>query len=194
VETTSFHMLCALGSVAFIASAWSADLKRPAIAGGFGLALVLALLAADLLPDPVWTGALTAFAAAFLLLQPGERSAWISGAFAGCLAGTWAGLIEAAGVPLWGALPVALTPALVCARLRWLRADFASTQVRQEALALIALLALVTASAPSVSAGWESAGVLNTGGSGLAFPGVWVAGTVLGSFASGAAFAAWKRK
>ena len=188
-------MLCALGSVVFVASGWSADYKRSAIGGGFGLALVLALLASGLLPDPVWTGMLTGVGAAFLLLGSRDPSPWIAGAVAGCLAGTWAGLIEAAGIPLWVAVPIAATPALVCMRLLWLWGDFAPAQIRQEALALITLLALATASMPAVSSGWNSARTLNAGdGSGLAFPGVWVAGTVLGSFVSGAAIALWKRR
>ncbi len=188
-------MLCALGSVAFSASAYASDFRPAAIAGGLGLASVLALLAVGLAPDPVWAGVVTAVVAVFLLLRQGPGNPWIAGACAGCLAGTWAGLIETAGIPFWVALPVALKPALVCARLLWLREDFAPTQMRHEALALVALLALVTASAPAISSGWDSARALNAGsGSGLEFPGGWVAGTVLGSFLSGAAFVAWKRR
>ena len=91
---------------------------------------------------------------------------------------------------------VAAAAPFSAAVLSWRRAGFAPLGLREEGLALVMVLGLLAAMLPGMVSGWQSARVLNSGGQSSATRalGAWVIAAGIASLASGASYAAWRRR
>jgi hypothetical protein len=192
--TVFFHaltMLCSLGSVAFV----TLDV-RPRARAAIALGFVFGALGArpDRLPDPVWAGGLVALLGTAALLRP--QTAFVAAASGGVLAGVWAAMLQAAGVPLVAALTLAFAPMAAAARLAGRSPAFAPALLREEALLVVSLLGLVVAIAPGVGEGWQSAVRLNLQPEGFGSQVVprWALLFVGGACGLGSLYTVWMRR
>lgn len=193
MEVTVFFqllwLLCGLGSATFAASTrnW-----RDVCLLTAGFAATLILLWTRSLPDPALVGGTAAVLAGWRLLRARIEPALPF--FGGVLAAVMvlALLAQEVAFPL---SVLAAAPALVSATLAWRRSSFASEGIRNEALLLVIGLGLVTALAPGIADGWQSA----TGLSAQENPNVppmipgWVLSMTALSAIAGGAFAVWRR-
>jgi hypothetical protein len=193
LEVTVFFqllwLLCGLGSATFAASVrgWK-DVCLLAL----GLVATVILLRAQPLPDPPLLGGIAAVLAGWRLARP--RIQPLLPLFAGVLAATMVLALRTQEVA-WPLAALAAAPAVVSATLAWRQGRFAPESMRDEALLLIIALGLVTALAPGLADGWQSATGLsaqeNPNGS-PAVP-VWVLWMTALSAAAGGAFTMWRR-
>ena len=151
-------LLCALAA-AVLAAAVARRRDAAAMAAGFGAAVLW------LPPEPRVTGAAVALVAAAALVRPG-RLRFVGGAAAGLLAGAWTHVLAANGFAWWSAWLLAAGVAVVSAGAAWRNPRFAPPAIREEALAALAVGALIVAAAPAVATGWSAAEAMNlrTGG------------------------------
>jgi hypothetical protein len=193
--TLTFHvlwMLCALGAVAFAATAGLH--VRAMAAMVVGLAVGAAWTSPGRLPDPVLVGSLTVIAAAVYLFRPRLRLA--TAAFGGVLAGVMTSLLEVQGVP------AVLSPVLAAALLAlpaWLahtRPTFAPELLRDESMLIVSVVALGVAVLPGVLDGWQAATTLSAASErtpAAAVP-TWTLGVLLTSSLLGACYSLWSRR
>ncbi len=165
---------------------------RDACLLAIGLAATLALGWSRPLPDPAWIGGVTAILAGWRLARARIEPALPL--FAGILAGVMVLALKAQEV----ALPLtvlAAAPAVVTATLAWRRSSFASESMREEALLLVIGLALVTALAPGLADGWQSATGLSAQDNPHVAPMIpaWVLWMTASSAVAGGAFTVWRR-
>jgi hypothetical protein len=185
----ALYLFCGLASATFasrVRTRWEAGMSL----AGFALA---AWLTSANLPDPVWVGTAAAILALGILFRPrfAPMQPVLSGAFAGLLAS----LVQAQGVPVWAALPCAAAIPLICAWLASRNPGFAPLPVQEEALLFIGIFGLLTAAAPGIAAGWNSAGGMNLVDNKevpAAIP-TWVLALGSASAAVGGVFAVWRR-
>ncbi|HEX7082448.1 MAG TPA: hypothetical protein VF329_15675 [Gammaproteobacteria bacterium] len=149
-------ILCALGAAA-LASLVPHHPSRYVLLGG-GFIAAAALLGPDRVPGAGWIGTAIAIVALAALIRPSWSVALV--AAGGACAGLWASVLRAQGLPLAAALLVAALPPLVAAFLAARRPQFAPPSLRDEALALIAVLGLCVAAAGPILTGWQSAAAL----------------------------------
>ncbi len=191
----SFHalwMLCALAAVVFGASA----ARHPRHVAGFvtGFAAGVAYILRVGLPDPVWTGAAAATAVGIALFLP--RYALIGAALGGFIPGVWTALLTVQGVPLFVAIGLA---AALCVAAAWLartREQFVPAVILDEGLLAIGLLAIATATLPSVLDGWQSASTLTAASArqaAVSIP-VWTTGFLVTCASLGGAYSVWSRR
>lgn len=200
--TPFFHalcFLCVLGGAVLASVSMSADASRWAI-GRSVLALVFGFAAAIVwarphrLPEPVTVASLSAGVAALKIARPKYTVA--PALFGGVLAGLSASLLQVYGLPVWIALPlVALSPAV--AVLLTIRSPyFAPADLKEEALLGLLAFSLLSALAPVLIAGWQSASALNLeGGRSVNFTlPAWTLALALASMLLGGAYAVWRRR
>ena len=189
-------MLCALGSVVFATATASIDagLGRAtswiALGAGFGLTI---WLGSDRTIDASWIGGIVVLVAAWQLGRPGRALAMIGAA--GALAGLWALLLQAIGLPGFLAVPGAAFAPIVSAYLSMRISRFAPDLLREEAMLAVLILALVVGMAPTVSQGWQSALALNMtekGGASTPVP-LWMLSLVGASMTLGGLYSLWRR-
>ena len=183
--------LCSLASVAFVTLDSRAP-GRAALAVGFVLGAIV--VRPGRLPDPVWIGIIVAALAVAGLTRP--RVGLLASAAGGLLAGIWISLLQVEGLPLWAAVIVAGAPAAVSAVLSHRKPNFAPPALREEAMLLVFVLAVVVAAAPSVIAGWQSAVALNLQQKEVAGQVVpaWTLLLTFGAAAAGGLYTVWIRR
>jgi hypothetical protein len=188
--SNALAILCALAAVVLATSATrrtAAALMAAAFLGG-----LLVFLPARF-PDPSWCAAALALAAGAALWKP--RWSVFPAACAGLAAAVWAELLAAQGLP---ALPVYVAVAAVAsgsAVLASTRGSFAPAILREEALMIVAVFALIVTAGPSVLQGFDSAVALTavrlSGDSSLSAP--WALIVAAGCLALGVVYSLWKR-
>lgn len=145
---------CALGSVVFGAAI--AETRARLVAAGLAFLAVLAL--------PVATSALsatggTSFVTALLAL--GHLGGWkhinLLAVAAGWLAGTWMTVLHEQGAPLVAAGAIAVTLPWLGGWLARRSPAFAPPRLMQEALIIVAVVAICAAAAPGLVEGWQVA-------------------------------------
>src|SRR5690606_14766238 len=112
-----------------------------------GLVAAAIVIGATHVPDPVWGAALTAAGAAVALWTP--RAAWMAFACGGVLAAVWASVLAAQGLAVPVAYALVTVVAAASSGLAAFRPRFAPSSLREEALVLVAALALLVAAAPA---------------------------------------------
>jgi hypothetical protein len=192
--TVTYHllwMLCALGAIAFGATAARSWGRVAAFGAGFATAAAGVALRG--LPDAPVIGAVAAAAAVLYLFRP--RYALVAVAAGGALGGVWPELLWMQGLPRGVAWPVA---ALVVALPVWLarsRPAFAPPVLQDDALLGVLAMGVVLAVLPGVLDGWQSALALNVsaaeGGSSLP---PWLLAAVTGALLMGAFHSVWSRR
>lgn len=163
------------------------------------LALVLALaLALDRRYGlfAVEPSAFSAAAAAALALM---RPRWLhvlAPAAAGVSSAAWVSVMQLQGLPWPAAALAASAVALAAVGLAARRPGFATADVRDEALLLVALFALLLAVGPGVVDGWRSAVTLTAEPLAAGGPSVgpWLGATVVAAVLLGGAYSLWKRR
>jgi hypothetical protein len=188
----SLWILAALAATVFLAVAVRDWRSIAGAAGGF-LASVI-WIKPDRLPDPVWVGGLAALAAALQLFHPGYSLA--SAILGGALAGLCGPLLQVFEFPALLSILLASALAVSVAWLSIRRPGFAPKPLCEEALLVICGLGILTAAAPVVSDGWQSAVALNREGlSGAqnAMP-VWVLAVSSAAAAAGGMYTLWRHR
>jgi hypothetical protein len=153
---TALQMLCALGATilaATVATRW--DLSAMAV--GFAASMWFAVTGQ--IPDAALTGVAVALVAALKIFRP--KIPFLAPMCAGALAGVWAAIIQTQGAPVSVALTITGMVAAVSALCTAKLPAFAPENLREEALLVTVALGLATAMLPEMSAGWQSALVLN---------------------------------
>ena len=192
--TVTFHvlwMLCALGAIAFAATAARAWRHVAVFAAGFVAGAAWAALRG--LPDAPLVGAAAAAAVVLYLRRP--RWALLAVATGGALGGLLPELLWLQGVPHYAAWPAA---AVVVALPVWLarsRPWFAPPVLQDDALLGVLGMGLVLAVLPGVLDGWQSALALNISpaeAGGQLSP--WLVAVVSGALLMGAVHSVWSRR
>lgn len=193
--TLTFHvlwMLCALGAVAFAATAGLRVRTIAAMAVGLVAGVVWA--SPGRLPDPVLIGSLAVIAAGVYLFRPRLRLA--IAAFGGLLAGMMTSLIEVQGVPAIMSPVLAVALLAVPAWLARTRPTFAPELLRDEAMLIVGVVGLGVAMLPGVLDGWQAATTLSAASertSAAAVP-IWTVGLLLTASSLGALYSLWSRR
>ena len=115
---------------------------------------------------------------------------------AGFAAAAWISILEAQGLPWLPGAMAAVALLAVAVALAARRQRFMPAEVRDEALVLIALFALLLAVGPDVVDGWRSSIALKAEPLAAAGPqaGPWLGALVAAVVLLGAAYTAWKRR
>jgi hypothetical protein len=194
--TLTFHalwMLCAFGFVVHAATAPVRVRDLVSFVAGFVAATVIA--SPQRLPDPAWTGVLSAAAAVVILFRP--RLAIVAAAWGGALGGMLTAMIEVQGLHPIAAVAVVALLALVTMWLSRVHPAFAPDVLRDEALLALCVLGLVVATVPGVIDGWQAAATLTispaTPVPAMPVP-LWTLAFVGTAMALGAAYSLWSRR
>jgi len=193
LEVTIFFqllwLLCGLGSATFAVSTrgWKDVCLLTA-----GLASTLMVFWTKPLPDPALVGGTAAVVAGWQLLRARTETALPF--FAGVLAALTVLALRAQEIPVAFCV-LGILPAVAAAALAGRRRDFASEDTRNEALLLVIALALITALAPGLTDGWQSATGLNMQDNKTLAPMIpgWVLSMAALSAVTGGVFAVWRR-
>ena len=124
------------------------------------MAAAFAAAALWLPPAPRVTGVGVAVVAAAVLVRPG-RMRLMGATVAGLLAGAWTHVLAANGFAWWWAWPLAAGVIAVSAGAARRSPRFAPRPIREEALAALAVGALIVAASPAVASGWSAAEAMN---------------------------------
>ena len=191
--TLVFHalwLLCGIGSAVFAALSVRGRWSLPIAIAGFALGAVASRPA---MPDPAWLGTLAALVAVMGLAWPRH---WIlTSATAGLLAGVWSALLQTQALPQPAAWIAAASVPAVAAWLAAWRPFFAPPVLRDEALLVTFVVAVVVAMMPGIADGWRAALQLNmpVPGTAPAVP-LWALLLGLSSMAGGGVFSVWRRR
>jgi hypothetical protein len=192
VELHAAGVLAALAVVVFAAQCAATRAMLAALLASFaGTALAFA-----------WVGFFRPTVAAFCIAAAAvtafARPRWSACAplAAGFCGAVWLSILRTQGLP-W--LPAMVGVALVIAAavaLAARRPGFVPAELRDEALLLIALFALLMAIGPDIVGGWQSAVALTAEPLGAAAPAVspWLGALVVASVLLGGAYSLWKRR
>lgn len=185
-------IVCGLAVTAF--AALEPRRLRSGVAFAAGLVVAAVAIGPSRVPDPVWGATFAAAGAAVALCRP--RAAWAALACGGVIAAVWASVLAAQGLPLLVAYGLVAVVAAASAGFAARRPSFAPTALREEALVLVAALAVLVAVSPAIGAGWTSAAALH--GSTLESPAVgsaaWAFVLAAGAMICGAIHALWRRR
>lgn len=189
-----FHALAMLCSLGAVAMATFAVRPRSLVALAFGFGAAALVVRPDALPDPAAVGGAIVAVAATALLRP--RYADLIAASAGVLAAIWMSMLEAVGAPLIAAILIAVAPVICSAFFTRRDLKFAPLDLREEALLLVLVFAVVVALAPGVAAGWQSATALNLEQKevGAQVVPAWTLLFTLGAAAAGGLYSVWMRR
>ena len=193
--TLTFHvlwMLCALGAVAFAATAGPHVRAVAAMIVGLGAAVLWT--SPGRLPNPVFIGSLTVIAAAVYLFRPRLRLA--TAAFGGVLAGAMTSLLEVQGVTTVLSPVLAVVLVAVPAWLARTRPTFAPELLRDEAMLIVSVVGLGVAVLPGVLDGWQAAMTLSAASDrtpSAAVP-LWTLGLLITASLLGAVYSLWSRR
>jgi hypothetical protein len=186
-------MLCAFGVAVHAAVAARRVRDLAALAVGFIIAALLA--SPQRLPDPAWTGVVSAGAAVVILFRP--RYATASAAWGGVLGGMLTAMTEVQGLHPIAAIAAVASLVGIAAWLVRARPDFAPEVVRDDALLGLCVLGLVVAILPGVIDGWQAAANLTiepaTPGPTTPVP-AWTLTLVVTATALGAVYSLWSRR
>jgi hypothetical protein len=192
VELHAAGVLAALAATVMAAQCVAARARLAVLLGTFVAAAALLAWRAILDVEALAFCIAAAHAAAFL--RP--RWSWVPPIAGGIAAAGWLSVLRAQGLP-W--LPAALAAAallVVTIGLVKRRPAFMSDEVRDEALVLVGVSALLLATGPTIVDGWRSGLALTA--EPLAAPsssvGPWLGVLVLGCVALGGVYTAWKRR
>jgi len=189
---SALWLICALGTVALAAAGTPG--RRGLVWIGAGLVAGAAGVRVFRLPAPEELAAVVALVAFLRLVRP--QAGGLAAATAGVAAGAWSRVLELQGVPLSPALLAAVAlPVAVVLLAAW-RPSFAPAGVRDEALAVVFVAAILAAIAPDILDGWRSAQALNIDEAALDALSVpaWTAAVGLMALAGGGAWAIWSRR
>ena len=144
------------------------------------------------LPDPAFIGGGAGVLAGWSLLRP--RVVVVLPLYAGLLAAVMVLALRAQEVA-WPLAALAAAPAAVSVMLARSKTHFAPESIRNEALLLVLALGLITAVAPGLADGWQSAAGLSAQDNPNAAPAmpVWVLWMTALAAAGGGVFAMWRR-
>jgi len=186
-------LACALGAVAFAP-----------VSGGSARALLMAASAfAVTLAWPIaatWPAATGATGLLIACVAVARLTGWarqdVVALTTGWAAASWATVLHSEGVPLWaGALLAGAVPAFTIAQsVR--RPSFAPARLCEDALVVVAFVAVCAAAAPGLADGWRAAVNLKFGGASqtAAMVPIWAIAVSLAAAGAGAAYAAWSRR
>lgn len=186
-------LACALGAVAFAA-----------VSGGSARALLMAASAFAVTlawpPAATWpaatgaTGLLIAGVAVAGLTGRARRD--VVALTTGWAAASWAVVLHSEGVPIWaGALVAGAVPAFAFAQsVR--QPSFAPARLCEDALVVVAFVAVCAAAAPGLADGWRAAVNLKFGGASetAAMVPIWAIAASLAAAGAGALYGAWSRR
>jgi hypothetical protein len=185
-------ILCALAVTAF--AALEPGRARAALVFAAALAAAAAAIGAGRVPDPVWAASFAAAGAGLALWKP----RWSLGAVAcgGVTAAIWASVLQAQGLTAPPAYALVVSLAVTCNLLAARRPGFAPPPLREEALVLVTVLAVMLAAAPAIGEGWNAAMELRPVP--LARPAVdsafWAWGLAAGAALIGGLYSMWRRR
>lgn len=145
-------IVCGLGAATLAPSLTG---KRAVVALVIGFAVATVWLE----PEPVWIGGLVVVVVVLRLCWPGFST--LSAVAAGTLAGSWGHILQSYGLTGWLAIPLAAAVPSTAVFLENRSPRFAPRAMREDALSIICVFALVLVAAPVMSAGWQSAETLN---------------------------------
>ena len=118
----------------------------------------------------------------------------------GLLAGVWTAVLDAQGLPLVAAIPIAALLPTASAWLRARRAVFAPPALVEEALLLLAVVGILAAALPGIADGWHAAvnlsvrsGQSANGTTDAAMP-MWTLAVASAALLSGGFFSIWSRR
>jgi hypothetical protein len=192
VELHAAGVLAALAAAVFAAQCASGRAVLVLSIGSIAAAAVALSSAAPL--ERMTLGFCVVAAAVVALTRP--RWWWLAPAAAGGFGGAWISILEAQGLP-W--LPAALAAGVLLVAtvgVAQRRREFMSAELRDEALVLVASLALLLAVGPDVVAGWRSSVALKSEPLAAAGPeiGPWLGTVVVAAVLLGGAYSLWKRR
>ena len=192
MELHAAGVLAALAAAVFAAQCGGGRATLIALPGGFASA---AFAFAGLGPlDTTALGFCVAAAAITTLARP---QWWLLPPLAaGVTAAAWTSILEAQGLPWLPAALVATSVLAAAVGFAVRRSGFTSAELRDEALVLVALFALLLALVPDVVGGWRSAVVLKAEPLTAAGPdvGPWLGAAVVATVLFGGAYSLWKRR
>jgi hypothetical protein len=192
VELHAAGILAALAAAALAAHCAGGRAALLVLLGGFaGAAFAFARLGS---PDVATLGLCVAGAAITALARPQWR---LLPPLAGGICGAaWISVLEAQGLPWLPAAVLAICVLAASAALAARRRGFASTELRDEALVLVASFALLLGIGPDVVDGWRSAVALKAEPLAAAGPHVdlRLGALVVGSVLLGGVYTVWKRR
>jgi hypothetical protein len=187
-------LACALGTVIFATIAGHST--RSLVLAGVAFAATLVWPMAATVPAATGATGLVAAAVAVAHLTAWSRGSLVPLA-AGWLAASWAILLQAhQGLPLWAGAMVALAIPCVAVWQARRHASFAPARLCEDALVLMALVAVCAAAAPGLVEGWRAAVNLKFGGATQAAAAVptWALAVSLAGVGAGAGYGAWSRR
>lgn len=160
----AIEQLCGLAAVVF-ATASRGTRGAALLSAGFICGLGLPV------PSPGWTGAFVAAIAVLVLMDlHSPTTAFASPLASGLTGGLCAQMLAGHGMATWLAWPLAAGFVAASAIASQRKPRFARREIREDALAALAALGLFVAAAPSVAAGWRTAGAMNLAANDLAGP------------------------
>jgi hypothetical protein len=119
---------------------------------------------------------------------------------AGLLAGFWTAVLNQQGLPLLTAIPAAAVVPVVSGYLQARRPSFAPPALREEALLVLAVVAIAGAALPGVTDGWHAAvnlsvqgGQPSTASAAITVP-AWTLTAASLALVSGGLFSLWSRR
>ena len=186
-------LACALGTVVFATIA--GDSTRKLVLAGVAFAATLVWPMAATVPAATGATGLVVAVAAVGHLTGWSRGSLVSLA-AGWLAASWATLLQAQGMPLWASALVALAIPCVAVWQARRHASFAPARLCEDALVVVAFVAVCAAAVPGLTEGWRAAVNLKFGGATQAAASVpaWALAVSLAAAAAGAGYGAWSRR
>jgi hypothetical protein len=192
VELHAAGILAALAAAAFAAQCAGGRSALSGLLSAFaGSAFVFARFGS---PDVTTLGFCVGAVAVAALARPRWR--WLPPLAAGLCGAAWVSVLGAQGLPWLPAAAVAACVMAVAMALAARRHEFVSTELRDEALVLVASFALLLGIGPDVVDGWRSAIALKAQPLAAAGPevGPWLAALVVFSVLLGGVYTVWKRR
>jgi len=186
--------LHAIGIVSALAAAAlvSARNLSPAALGSLAVLFLIVASGVRVPPAAEALAGFVALAAAFALARP--RYALAAAACGAVLGGLWVSVLRSEGLPAWVAVLAAFVPLAAAARCAR-QPSFAPQGLREEALVIVAVLAVAVAVGAEALEGWSAATALRAAPiEDLETAGApWTGLVAVTSMALGAVFAFWRR-
>ena len=186
-------LACALGAVVF--ATVSSGSSRALLVAATAFAATLAWPVAATWPAATGaTGLVVAVVAVARLTGWSPRD--LVALTAGWGAASWTVVLHTQGVPVWIAAAMAVAVPVFAAVQRVRRASFAPARLCEDALVVVAFVAVCAAAAPGLADGWRAAVNLKFGGAAqpaAAVP-IWAIAASMAAAGAGAVYGAWSRR